>query len=152
MLCSEAILRRTQVARRPGNPRWVKNRKTRGFLLYCQETDWHIGQGGQGRQGNRGYARSEVCYRRRPSHQDGKEDQAHMRGAALVNTSELPAVSRASYAARIGDGYRRRSNHQYGKQDRAYMRLDKKKHPASPSAHPPAAAGPRSPPTFFKNK
>jgi len=35
VLCSEAILRRTQVARRPENPRWVKTRKTRGFLLYC---------------------------------------------------------------------------------------------------------------------
>ena len=32
-----------------------------------------------------------------------------------------------------------------------HMELDKKKHPALPSAHPPAAAGPCSP-HFFKKK
>ena len=38
-----------------------------------------MGQGGQGRQGNRAYARSEFGFRRRPNHQYGKQDRAHDR-------------------------------------------------------------------------
>ena len=65
----------------------------------------------------------------------------------LIRPNHLRLVV-ASYAARIECGYRRCSNHKYGKQYRVYMRLDKKEHPASASAHPPAAAGLRSPPIF----
>ena len=42
-------------------------------ILKGPRNDWHKGQGGQVRQGNRAYARSEVGYRRRPSHQDSKQ-------------------------------------------------------------------------------
>ena len=41
-------------------------------------------------------------------------------------------------------GFRRHSNRGYGEQDRENMRLEKKKQPASPLAHPPAAAARRA--------
>ena len=47
------------------------------------KSDWYMGQGEQGRQGIRAYARSEVSFRRRSNHQYGKQDrgkdQAYMR-------------------------------------------------------------------------
>ena len=41
------------------------------------KSDWYMGQGGQGRQGIRAYARSEIGFRRRSNHQYGKLDRGH---------------------------------------------------------------------------
>ena len=56
-----------------------------------------MGHGGQGKQGNRAYARSKVGYRRRSSHQNGKQDRAYMR---LDKRTPGPAFSSPAAAAR----------------------------------------------------
>ena len=52
----------------------------RQIILKDREiVDWYMGQGGQERQGNRAYTRSEVCFLRRPNRQYDKQYRAHMR-------------------------------------------------------------------------
>ena len=66
-----------------------------------------MGKGGQGRQGIRAYARSEVAFRRRSNRQYGKQDRAQNRAHMRLDkrrpglTSAHPPAAAARRAGRF---------------------------------------------------